>query len=508
MSMEKPMREFLRITITIVAVSGALAGAPVDGGSLVDAAKTGNLPVVRKTLQQHGNPNEAATDGTTALYWGVQENRPDIVQALVSAGANVNTRNQYGITPLAWALTDGNAAIAEQLLKAGADPRVPVPEMGTALLAAAHIGNPDLIKALLKSGVNVNEAEPKTGQTALMWAAAEGHNQAAKVLLTAGANFRVRSAKGDTALFFAVRRGDVGVVDALISAGADVNERAEPEAVAAKGGMKGSIPGDSMLVVAIVNGHFGVADFLLKKGADPNESGTRWAPLHALSRIRDYEESQYPPPPVKYGDLDSLELARSLIAHGADTNARAATTTARRQPGDQNYKDLIGATPFFLAAKSGDVPYMRLLLKAGADVTLPSNDHTTPLMIAAGVGCVPGQWIEPEGDVLAATKLLVEELHADVNAVDDRNETALHGAVCRSADSVIQYLVDKGARLNIKDADGLTPLEKAMDHIYLPITINGPVLNQLNAQGHTIALLKKLTAEQLAESPATVTARR
>lgn len=502
------MREFQRVVITTMVASGAMLSASGDAGSLVEAAKAGNLSVVRKTLLRRSNANEAAPDGTTALDWAVQENRPDIVQALVAAGANVNVKNQYGITPLAWALTSGNAAVAEQLLKAGANPKIPVPEMGTALLAAAHTGDPDLIRALLKTGVNVNEAEPKTGQTALMWAAAEGHEEAVKVLLAAGADFRVRSAKGDTAMFFAVRRGDIPVVDALVGSGADVNERAEPEAVAAKGGMKGSIPGDSMLVVAIVNGHFGVADFLLKKGADPNASGTRWTPLHALSRIRDYEESQYPPPPVQYGDLDSLELARSLIAHGADPNSRAATTTARRQPGDQNYKDLIGATPFFLAAKSGDVPYMRLLLSNGADPAASSADHTTPLMIAAGVGCVPGQWIEPERDVLAAAKLLVEELYADVNAVDDRNETALHGAVCRSADSVIQYLVDKGARLNIKDSDGLTPLEKAMDHIYLPITINGPVLNQLNAQPHTITLLKKLTAEQVATSPATVTARR
>ena len=98
--------------------------------------------------------------------------------------------------------------------------------------------------------------------------------------------------------------------------------------------------------------------------------------------------------------------------------------------------------------------------------------------------------------------MLVEELHADVNAVNNKNETALHGAVCRSADSVIQYLVDKGARLDIRDADGLTPLEKAIDHIYLPITINGPVLNRFSAQGHTIALLKKLTEEKRAAGSA------
>jgi ankyrin repeat protein len=498
------MRKFLPIAMLVF--SGALIAAPVDGGSVTGAVKAGNLSAVRKLLQQRQNPDEAEADGTTPLYWAVQQDRSDIVQALIAAGAGVNVKNAYGITPLAWALTDGNADIAKQLLKAGADAKVPVPEMGTALLAAAHTGDPDLVQALLEAGVNVNQAEPKTGQTALMWAAAEGHEAATRVLLAAGADCHVHSAKGDTALFFAVRRGDIGVVDALLAAGADVNERAQPDAV--RGGPPSTAPGDSMLVVAMLNAHFGLADFLLNKGADPNSVSARWMPLHTLSRVRDYEEMQYPPPVLKPGDLDSLELGRRLIAHGADPNARGMTITARRQGGDQNYKDLIGATPFFLAAKSGDVPYMRMLLAAGADPSIPSKDHITPLMVAAGVGCVPGQWVEPEKDVLSAVQLLVEELKADVNAVDNKNETALHGAVCRSADSVIQYLVDKGARLDIKDADGLTPLDKAIDHIYLPITINGPVLNRFSAQGHTIALLKKLTEQQRAAGSATASALR
>ena len=64
-----------------------------------------------------------------------------------------------------------------------------------------------------------------------------------------------------------------------------------------------------------------------------------------------------------------------------------------------NYTEFKGATPFFLAAKAGDIPMMRLLLSVKADYTTPIDEHTTPLMVAAGVGCVPGQWIEPERDV-------------------------------------------------------------------------------------------------------------
>jgi len=505
------MREYRRNGIVTLAVAGALLSsgglraAIADAGSLIDAVKAGNLTAVKKLLAGHRNPNDAEADGTTALYWGVQEGRDDIVQALIAGGANVNAKNEYGITPLAWALTNGDAAIAKHLLKAGADAKVPVPEMGTALLASAHIGDPELVDALLKAGVKVDEAEPSSGQTALMWAAAEGHAQAAKALLAAGANVHIRSSKGDTALFFAVRRGEVGVVDALLAAGSDVNERAEPEAIAGapKGGLKGSVPGDTMLSVAIFDAHFALADFLLSKGADPNLAGTRWTPLHVLSRVRDYEENQYPPPPIKAGDMDSLELAKHLLAHGANPNTRASTTTAKRTPGDQNYKDLIGATPFFLAAKSGDVPYMKLLLSSGADPAVPSDDHTTPLMVAAGVGCVPGQWIEPERDVLSAVKVMVEELHADVNATNDKKETALNGAMCRSADTVLQYLVDKGAKLDIPDVDGRTLLDKAINGLYLAVSINSTSpLNIWRPPEHTAMLVRKLAAEHTAAQTA------
>jgi ankyrin repeat protein len=482
--------------VAVLALGADLAG----GASVLDTVKAGNLPAVQTALQQRGDPNEKEADGTTALHWAVQEGRADIVRVLLASGARANATNQYGLTPLAGALMKGNAPITEDLLKAGADAKVRVPGMGPALIAAAHVGNPSVIQALLKAGASANETEKATGQTALMWAAAEGHEEAAKVLLTGGADCRVRSAKGDTAMFFAVRRGDIAVVDALLAAGADVNERTISETTNARNGAKETVPGNTMLVVAVLNAHFRLADFLLSKGADPNAAGAQWTALHALSRLRDYEEHQYPPPMIQPGEIDSLEFARRLIADGANPNARALTTTVKRGPGDQNYKDLAGATPFFLAAKSGDVPYMRLLLAVGVDPSIPSNDKTTPLMIAAGVGCVPGQWIEPERDLLAAAKLLVEELKADVNAVNDRNETALHGAVCRSADSVIKFLADNGAAFEIKDADGLTPLDKAVDHIYLPITINGPVLNRFGAQEHTIVLLKELTQRRAAKS--------
>jgi len=476
----------------LIVLSVTCLAAPVDSESVVNAVKAGNIAVVKKQLQLHGDPNAADPDGTTALHWAVQTDRVDLVDALISAGAKVKVTNRWGVTPLALAVTNGNPAITRALLKAGADPRAPVPGTGTPLLTAARSGNPDVIKALLDAGVKADEAEESSGQTALMWAASEDHPYAVKTLIARGADVRKQSRKNETALFFAVRTGDIALVDALLAAGADVNGRTSPDEP------KLSPAGDPMRVVAIVNGHFGLADFLLNKGADPNAAGTRWPPLHALVRIRTYEESQYPAPKTAEGDLDSLELARRLLAHGADPNARSATKTARRNPGDMNYTEFKGATPFFLAAKAGDLPMMRLLLSVKADYTTPIDEHTTPLMVAAGVGCVPGQWIEPERDIFEAVKLLVDELKADVNAVNDRHETALHGAVCRGADSVIQYLVDKGAKLDVKDVEGKTPLDVALNGIFRGDSIGTPPVIVLKFPEHTQILMKKLTAEHAA----------
>jgi uncharacterized protein len=488
------MRKLIYFAGLIAALqSSVFANEPVQTNSVLNAVKDGNTAGLRKALGQHGDANEGDTDGTSALHWAVLEDRPEMVDALLAAGAKPNAKNVYGRTPLAIALDHSNAPLTAALLKAGADPRMPLPGMGTALIAAARTGSAAVVNVLLKTGINVNEPEPIWGQTALMWAASEGHVEAVKALLDGGADVKMKTIDDLTAIFFAVRNGNISVVGELLAAGANINDRTESETLTGRDQGQVTVPGDSMLVVAVNNAHFNLADFLLNKGADPNQAGARWTPLHALSRVRNYEEAQFPPPIARSGELDSLELAKHLIAKGANVNARATTTTAKRPGGDQNYKDILGATPFFLAAKSGDIPYMRLLLAAGADPAIALDDHTTPLMVAAGIGCVPGQWIEQERDVFAAVKLLVEETHADVNAMNNDHETAVHGAVCRGADSIIQYLADKGAKLNVKDADDETPLEQAQQGLNRANTINGPKIAVFHSEEHTIALLKKLT---------------
>jgi hypothetical protein len=61
---------------------------------------------------------------------------------------------------------------------------------------------------------------------------------------------------------------------------------------------------------------------------------------------------------------------------------------------------------------------------------------------------------------------------------------------------VVQYLADKGARLDIKNADGMTPLDIVVDGIAKPVDIGGVPIEKIGYSDHTAALLKKLMADE------------
>jgi len=162
-------------------------------------------------------------------------------------------------------------------------------------------------------------------------------------------------------------------------------------------------------------------------------------------------------------------VLQKLLAHGADPNARTPKTpkitddkvNAAQRPAIDNLVNLGGATPLMLASQAADVSAMRLLIDHGADARIPTYENNTTAAIAAGVGFVEGsQRARPEADAVAAVRLLVDA-GVDVNAVSERGQTALHGAVYRAGNSIIRLLVERGARTDIKDELGRTPLRLA-----------------------------------------------
>jgi ankyrin repeat protein len=190
------------------------------------------------------------------------------------------------------------------------------------------------------------------------------------------------------------------------------------------------------------------------------------------------------------GSVDGLELARRLVAHGADVNARMTDAA----PMGTTELGNIGATPFLLAARTADVDLMRVLVELGADPLLPNDDGTTPLMAAAGCGTYsPGADPGTDSEALEAVKL-VWELGGDVNTVDKKGNTAMHGAAYKFLPSVVRFLVEKGARIEIwnqKDKYGFTPLAIAGGILRAPTGVG----DHFRFSEETAAALRKIMAD-------------
>ncbi|MDA2928985.1 ankyrin repeat domain-containing protein [Acidobacteria bacterium AH-259-O06] len=424
---------------------------------LADAAERMDRASIRTLLQQPIDVNAPQVDGMTALHWAAYQDDLETVELLVRAGADVKAANRYGVTPLSLACTNANVAMVERLLDAGADPNTALRGGETALMTATRTGKVGTVKALLARGAGVHSKV--RGQTALMWAAAEGYAEVVEELIKAGADFRTPLDSGFTPLLFAVREGRIDVVRALLKAGADVNETIHRKDPKQGRGYGGRLPrvGTSALLLAVTNAHFELAATLLDAGADPNADLPGYTALHAITRVRKPGVGDNDPAPQGSGNMSSIEFVKKLAAHGADLNARM---TKRVRLGNTRLNEF-GATPFLLAAQTADAELMRTLAELGADPLLPNADNSTPLMVAAGLPTrSPGEDAGTESEVLEAVQVALD-LGGDVNAVDDNGETAMHGAAYKNLPKVVQFLADKGAKIEIwnqKNKYGWTPL--------------------------------------------------
>ena len=430
---------------------GAHAAAS-ERPALIEAAKNADHAALRALVEKQANVNVAEADGTTALHWASYRDDVDSVALLIQAGARVNAANDLGATPLWIAAENAGAPIVKALLDAGANPNLSLLRGETPLMLAARAGKVRSAELMLQKGAKVN-ATAARGQTALMWAAAQRHPEVVKVLLAAGADVHLRSDEwsqmmavpphgvkqynkviphgGDTALMFAARSGDLASARLLAGAGADVNDA--------------DAWGVSAVMMAAHAGFTELVEFLLDRGADPNAAKPGFTALHAAIMRR------------------NTRMVTALLAHGADPNARLQTwTPTRRSSRDWNFsQDLVGATPFWLAARFNQPDVMRLLLKHGADPKFvhhanyhnedpvePRTQITTALMAATGMGGGVA-WVQP--DRTAREKLMLEavtlavEQGIDLNAANTDGRTALDAARASKFESVVKFLADRGA---------------------------------------------------------------
>ncbi|MCR9202368.1 MAG: ankyrin repeat domain-containing protein [Planctomycetaceae bacterium] len=431
-----------RFVCVLSAVSMASAACAQEKtqavSDLADSAEHQQWAKLWQSHQSGADINAAQPDGMTPLHWAAFHRAADQVQRLLQAGAAVDAANEYGVTPLQIAVSAPDAVITEHLLQAGADVHRRSAGKVTPLMQAARTGDADVIRVLLKYDANVGETE-RRGQTALMWAAAAGNAAATKALIDASADVNAASSQGFTALMFAARDGQPQTVQLLCKAGAEVNTAIEPKWKTVRVPRKGS----TALTLAVESGHFELAMQLVHNGADPNDQRGGFTPLHILSWVRKPnrgEEVDGDPPPRGSGNLTALEFVRAMVAAGADINTRL-----KRGRSGKAVLNEKGATAFLFAARTADVPLMKVLLEQGADPTIPNADGCLAPMACAGIGVrAVGEYAGTEPETIAAIDYLLT-LGLDINAVDDNGETAMHGAAYRNYPQLVAHLARRGA---------------------------------------------------------------
>jgi ankyrin repeat protein len=422
--------------------------------SLIDAAKKADATSVRALLQQGADVNAAEADGATALHWASYRDDVASADALLRAGAKVNAANDLGATPLWMASMNGSVAMVKRLLEAGANPNAKLLLGETPVMVAARSGHAAVVELLVNKKADVNMRAAR-GQTALMWAVAQKHPDVVAILLAHGADVHAKSDSwsdvkavpphglleynraipqgADTPLLFAARVGDLASAKLLVAKGANVNDR--------------DAWGISATVLAAHSGFAPLVDFLLEAGADANSAEAGFSALHEAILRRDEH------------------MVASLLSHGADPNQPLRTwTPTRRSSKDWNfYPELVGATPFWLAARFNEVAVMRQLAARGADTrfvhrveytpdgsTLKrKTEVTTTLMAATGMGGGGQGWIPParserEALMLESVKYLVGT-GVDVNAENPDGRRALDAATTLKFESVVKFLKENGA---------------------------------------------------------------
>jgi len=463
---------------------------------LADLIQDGNREEALELIRLGADVNSRQGDGSTALLWAVYNVDTELVNELLEREADPNLLNSYGASPLAEAVNAGNVELVDMLLHAGANPEAANTDGQTALMLAARTGVVEIAELLLNFGADVNVAEQWRGQTALMWAAASDHPEMTRLLLAHGADVSVRARAFDwgsqitsepraqyrptgglTALLYGARTGCTGCVEAILEAGADI-DKPTPDAV-------------TPLMIAIDNMRYDTAKLLLEKGANPHlwDWWGRTA-LYIAIDMNSFQGMSQSRRTAQDGNDFSvttpLEIARMLLDAGVNPDSQLNFHRPGRGGNSGRFVDdhlTTGATPLLRAANSHDVDAISLLLEYGAQVDLPNVMGVTPFMAAAGFGNRRGQlrgtYEEGREDLVIPALEILLAAGANINRrVQDTlshtariarmstmtnraGQTPIFGAVKQNWMSVVQWLVDHGAEVDLTDDRGKTIVDAA-----------------------------------------------
>lgn len=297
----------------------------------VDVNRTSEVDIPQLVHPDLAEPLPGNTiAGVTPLMYAAMNRSPEIVQALISAGADVVSASDNGQTALHYASEiPGNEAVLKALLNAGAAVEAQENIVGwTPLIMAVLFGDANGVEVLIEGGADVTIAD-NSSVTALHLAASRIDSSKLRLILNAGGDIEARDRSGQTPLMWATRRGGLQAVETLLRGGADVRTR--------------DTGGETVLMHAAQGYETGeIIVRLMGAGAEVNASDNdgRTALMRAV-------------------ETGAIKAVQALLAAGADANAR----------------DAAGKTPLMYVSPYGEqVRVIDALLGEGADPTATDND--------------------------------------------------------------------------------------------------------------------------------------
>ena len=457
------------------------------------AAQNGSAAMVETLLEAGADANATMGTGTTPLMLAASSGSADAVTALIDNGADPNAEEtRYGQTPLMFATALNRVEVMTALLEGGADATVTTKVVDVVARNRRNgrgrfgrgqqgRGGPQARRGgrgggggnplLSASGIPISSGNAGSVNRQELAAAAETAAQQRRRGGGMGERTpRVATMGGLSALLYATRQGHFEATDLLLEAGMGIDEQS---------------PGDKTtpLFMAVINGHFDLAKHLLDKGADPTITNVMGGtPLYATVNVKWAPDAGYPQPDTTQQKTTYLDLMQAFIDKGADVDAKLEKELWFTSYNfDLSRVTSAGATAFWRVAQVSDVAAMKLLIAAGADPTIANNDKVTPLHVATGGGVHGNDEVTAPGGWMPAVHYLVEELEADVNAVDSRGYRPLHNAAAIGHTEMVQFLFDHGGDVTVVSESGQTVADMA----------NGP-RQRIQPFPETIALLLKL----------------
>jgi serine/threonine-protein phosphatase 6 regulatory ankyrin repeat subunit A/serine/threonine-protein phosphatase 6 regulatory ankyrin repeat subunit B len=491
-------------------------GAPVNAREkdqdnntvLMEATSGGSLETVAMLLAAGADVKATNDKGETALMKAVKidhryspQQRLPMIELLLTKGADVNAADKSGRTPLLHSVVQymseaggviSHPEVVKLLLERGANVQASDKNGDTALTLTTGVyeGPIDIVRYLLGKGINVN-AQNKKGTTALMLAASKGKTAVVELLLASGADLNLKDGEGATALDYAVDSGQTELAKSLFksSARSKHDYKSEDEMVrsvtnaalleAAErnklDGVKSQLAagadvntrsrsGNTALMLAIEYsyGRLDVATFLIDNGADLNavDNDGNTALMNAISRNNN--------------EAVVALLAHKAAVHFRNKEGRTALHIAAAEVHQRDVEALLAIKPAVMASSAG-------VDLVGVDVNSRDNSGRTPLMLAADHdSLVPDDVME-----------LLLAHGAKIDERDPQGNTSLMIAAKAGGMSGVEYLVSKGAAVNLKNNAGETALKFARK-----IHENERVSNAKLVEDRVVAMLLRAGAKE------------